>query len=111
MERVNEVVKQQIALIIERELNDPRLKNTIIDITRVKTTPDLKYAKVYVSIMGDETTRSEILKVLEKAKGFMRKSIALILTARTAPELVFVLDDSIDNYMHIEKILKEINNE
>ena len=53
MERVNGVVKQQIALIIERELNDPRLKNTIIDITRVKTTPDLKYAKVYEMCIRD----------------------------------------------------------
>ena len=109
IERVNELIKSELARLIEYELNDPRVKETVIGVTRVKTTPDLKYCKVLVSIYADKERRQEILEVLTRARGFLRKNIASVLTTRYTPELIFELDDSLDYAMHIDKVLKELN--
>ena len=108
-ERVNELIKHELSKLINEELKDPRLENAVIGITRVKTTPDLRYSKVYISIYTAEGSKSEILELIVKAKGFLRKNIAAVLTTRYAPELVFELDESLDYAMHIEKVLKELN--
>jgi ribosome-binding factor A len=110
IERVDEAIKQELAGVIERELKDPRITDALVSITNVKTTRDMKYAKVYVSVLGDEQKRAAALEGLKNAKGFLRKKVALALTARTTPEFIFFIDDSVDQYMHIEKILKELNN-
>ncbi len=109
IERVNELIKNELSLLIELELQDPRLKEAIISVTRVKATPDLKYAKVYVSIMGENNKKEEILGVLDKAKGFLRKSIAKVLQTKNTPELIFELDDSLDYAMHIDEVLAGLN--
>lgn len=111
VERVNETIKMELSQLIEHELNDPRIRDVVIGITSVRTTPDMKYAKVYVSIFGDAQKKDEVMQVLEGAKGFLRKSIASALTTRYTPELHFELDDSVDYAMHIDKLLKEINDE
>ncbi|MFA0816458.1 MAG: 30S ribosome-binding factor RbfA [Anaerofustis sp.] len=111
IERINETIKEELSRLIEYELNDPRLKETVIGITQVRTTPDMKYCKVYVSIYADKDKQRELMAVLERAKGFLRKSIAAVLTTRYTPELVFELDDSADYAMHIDKLLREIKHE
>ena len=108
-ERVNELIKNELSLLIELELHDPRLKEVLISVTRVKATPDLKYAKVYVSIMGENKKKEEILGVLENAKGFLRKSISKVLQTKSTPELIFELDDSLDYAMHIDEVLAGLN--
>ncbi len=111
LERVNETIKAELTKLIKYELNDPRMQDTVIGVTSAKTTPDMKHCKVYISVYGDKNKQKEIMDVLEKAKGFLRKNIAAILTTRYAPELHFELDDSMDNAMHIDKLLREINHE
>ncbi|WP_294465465.1 30S ribosome-binding factor RbfA [uncultured Anaerofustis sp.] len=109
IERVNELIKNELSLLIELELNDPRLKEAIISVVRVKATPDLKYAKVYVSVMGENNKKEEIIGVLDKAKGFLRKSIAKVLNTRNTPELIFELDNSLDYAMHIDEVLANLD--
>lgn len=109
IERVDEAIKQELADVIERELKDPRINDALVSITNVKTTRDMKYAKVYVSVYGDEEKRAAALEGLKSAKGFLRKKVAEVLTARTTPEFIFFIDDSVDQYLHIDKLLKEIN--
>ena len=109
IDRVNEIIKNELSTLIMREIKDPRILDAVVGITRVKTTPDLKYCKVYASIYTEKGNPEEVLTVLDNAKGFLRKSIAEVLTTRRVPELVFVLDDSLDNAMHIEELLKKAN--
>lgn len=111
IERVNELIKNEISMLINTGLKDPRLEGKVIGVTKVKTTPDMKYCNVYISIYGNPEERSAILGVIEKAKGFIRKNLASALTTRYAPELIFEIDDSLDNAMHIEEILRKINDD
>lgn len=107
IDRVNEIIRNELSTVIMQGLKDPRAQNVVIGVNRVRTTPDLKYCKVFVSIYGEPEKRSEVMSVLENAKGYLRKSIADVLTTRRAPELVFVLDDSLDYAMHIEELLRK----
>ncbi len=106
---MNESIKTELGRLIESELKDPRFKDTLIGVTSVHTTPDMKYAKVFVSIYADEAKQKEMMTLLESAKGFLRKKLSEILTTRFTPELKFELDTSLDYAMHIEKLLREIN--
>lgn len=109
IERVNEAIKNELSTQIKYNLNDPRIREVEIGVTKVKTTPDMKFAKVYISVYADKEEQEQIFKVVEKAKGFLRKQLASVLTTRFTPELVFELDDSLDYAMHIDKLLREIN--
>lgn len=111
-EKINELIKTEISELLQRGLKDPRLDGKVIGISRVNTTPDMKYCKVYVTIYSeDENGEKEVMEVLNRAKGFIRKHVADALTTRYSPELTFVHDDSLKDFMHIDNILKEINNE
>ena len=90
--RINEEVQRELSELI-RSLKDPRVQ-TMLSITRVDTTSDLRYAKVYVSVLQKERAR-EVLKGLKSAGGFLRREIGQKLQLRYTPELVFVEDDSI----------------
>lgn len=109
VERVNELIRNELSVLIDTKLKDPRLDDAIVSVTRVKTTPDMKYAKVFVSVMGDSAKKEEILSVLEGAKGYLRKSISKVLTTRNTPLLMFEIDDSLDYASHIEDILATLN--
>lgn len=107
-ERVNELIKEELSRLIKNELRDPRISECVISVTKVKTTPDMKYSKIYVSVYGDKSKQTQVFDAIAGAKGFLRKNLASILTTRYAPELVFELDDSLDYAMRIEEVLKEI---
>ena len=102
--RINEEIQKALAELI-RELKDPRVQNTMISITRVETTPDLRYAKVYASFL-DETKAEDALKGLKSASGYLRRELGRSLQLRYTPELVWALDDSIT---YGAKMLKLIN--
>lgn len=109
-ERTNEIIKNALARMISRELKDPGLDGKMISIVRAETTSDLSYTTVYVSaIVMEESEKEEILAALNRAKGFLRRSLSKNLKARHTPELIFKFDDSIAYSMHIESVLKEIN--
>ncbi len=105
-ERIGEELKKEISHIISYELQNPNVTG-LISVTKVHVTPDLKYAKVYVSILNSKNT-NETLEALKKSSGFIRSGIAKTINLRITPELVFVLDDSIEYGSKIDSILKEI---
>ena len=102
--RINEEIQKELASLI-RNLKDPRVQDTMISITHVETTPDLRYAKVYASFL-DETKAAEALKGLKSASGYLRRELGAALKLRYTPELVWALDDSIT---YGAKMLKLIN--
>lgn len=109
IERVNSELAKQIAYVINNELKDPRITVDMITVTKVKTTPDLKYAKVYLSFFTDDMQLTkESLSAIQNASGFIRNQLKDRVQVRLLPEFTFVVDDSIQYGMKIEKILKEI---
>ena len=91
--RINEEIQKELASLL-RNLKDPRVNATMISITRVETTPDLRYAKVYASFL-DESKATDALKGLKSASGYLRRELGQALQLRYTPELVWALDDSI----------------
>lgn len=110
MIRINDEIKKELSEIIRADIKDPRV-GVIASVLKVETTNDLKYCKVYVSILGDEEKKNEVMSVLKGAAGFIRSLIARRINLRITPEFNFILDDSLDYSFKIDKILKEINNE
>ncbi len=104
--RIDEELKKEISNIINYEMNNPKITG-IISVTRAKITPDLKYAKVYVSILNAKDVK-ETLANIKKSSGFIRSEIAKRINLRITPELIFVLDDSMEYGAKIDKILKDI---
>ena len=102
--RINEEIQKELASLL-RNLKDPRVQNTMISITRVETTPDLRYAKVYASFLEDNKA-NDALKGLKSASGYLRRELGRALNLRYTPELVWELDDSIT---YGAKMLKLIN--
>ena len=91
--RINEEIQKEISKLI-RNLKDPRVQDTMISITRVEATPDLRYAKVYVSFLQEERA-ADALKGLKSAGGYLRRALGRGLQLRYTPELVWEMDDSI----------------
>ena len=102
--RINEEIQKELASLIPN-LKDPRVQNTMISVTHVETTPDLRYAKVYVSFLQEDKA-ADALKGLKSAGGYMRRELGRALQLRYTPELVWALDDSIT---YGAKMLKLIN--
>lgn len=105
--RVNEKLMKAISHIITYELKNPDVTG-MISVTRVKATPDLKYAKVYVSILNPKSVE-ETMKGLKESAGFIRSQVAKTVNLRITPELVFEYDDSIEHGEKIDNILKQIS--
>ncbi len=91
--RINEEIQKELSSLI-RNLKDPRVQDTMISITHVEATPDLRYAKVYVSFLQEERAK-DALKGLKSAGGYLRRELGRSLQLRYTPELVWELDDSI----------------
>jgi len=108
-DKVGEAIKRELADMIRDEMKDPRIKG-LISITHVEATKDLRYAKVYVSILSDdEEERNITLKVLEGAGGHLRSELAKLLKIRYTPQLIFKFDESIEYGAKINKILAGFN--
>ena len=91
--RINEEIQKELSALI-RNLKDPRVQDTMISITRVETTPDLRWAKVYVSFLQEDRAK-EAVKGLKSASGYLRRELGRALNLRYTPELQWSLDDSI----------------
>ena len=102
--RINEEIQKELAELL-RSVKDPRVQDTMISITHVETTPDLRYAKVYVSFLQEEKAQ-DAMKGLKSAGGYLRRELGRTLNLRYTPELVWALDDSIT---YGAKMLKLIN--
>lgn len=109
MERVNSELARQITKIIAEDVKDPRLHNAIIGVTKLYTTPDLKYAKVYLSIYASsEEERQEAYYTVCRSKTFIRNMLKDSVQIRLLPELNFLIDDSVDYSIKIDEILNKI---
>lgn len=106
MGRINEEMKKEISHIISFELKDPNITG-MISVTKVEVTTDLKYAKVFVSILNAEDTK-QTFAALKKTAGFVRSEVAKKMNLRLTPEILFQLDDSIEYGARIDSILKEV---
>ena len=106
--RVDEELKKQVSNIIMNDIKDPNLKG-LISVTKAKVTPDLKYAKVSVSILNSKNVQ-ETLAGLKKSSGYLRSELAKRINLRNTPELVFELDESLEYGARIDSILNEIKN-
>ena len=111
LDRVNEELKREIGNIINNELKNSNITG-LISVTKVRISPDLKHAKVYVSMINSKSTKNT-LAGLKRASGYIRSMIAQRINLRVTPELVFILDDSMEYGERIDSILKRImpNNE
>lgn len=105
--RINEELRKEISNIISFELKNPNITG-LISVTKVKVTPDLKYAKVYVSILNAKNNE-KTLQCLRDSSGFIRTQIAKTVNLRITPQLVFEFDDSIEYGMKIDSIIKNLN--
>jgi ribosome-binding factor A len=108
-EQVAEAIKEEVSTLIQRELKDPRLG--FVTVTRVEVSPDLKYAKVFFSVLGDDNTKTETLKVLKRASGFLRRELSRILTTRYTPELHFEFDVAMEHGDKIQRLLLQLEQE
>ena len=106
--RISEEVKKIVSELLTRGLKDPRI-NSMTSITKVEVTGDLRYANIFVSVLGDKSVKDETLKGLESAKGFIRKEIGSKIDLRYVPEPIFHLDESIEQGIYISKLIDKVN--
>ena len=103
--RINEEIQRELSALIPA-VKDPRVSG-MISVTAVETTPDLRYAKAYMSVL-DKENGERVLKGLRSASGWLRRELGSALRLRYTPELVFQLDDSIDKGAHILELLRSV---
>lgn len=106
IDKINGEIRDELSELF-RAVKDPRVQNTMVSITRVETTGDLRYAKVYVSVL-EKSREKEVIKGLKSAGGYLRRQIGANMGLRYTPELVFEADDSIEHGAHILEVLKSI---
>ena len=105
--RINEEIQRQLSADIRR-LKDPRVSGSgMVSVTRVDTTGDLRYAKIYVSVL-DKSQEKDVLKGLKSAAGFLRRELGSALRLRYTPELQFEADDSIAYGAHILEVMQDV---
>jgi len=109
-ERVASVIQQELAAIILRELNDPRLTG-LPSITRVKVSPDLSNADVYVTIMGTPGQQTAALNALRHSAGLMRTKLTAAMTLRVAPYLKFHIDENLKKELEVQELLRKVAEE
>ena len=110
IERVNNLIRQEISELLRRQVKDPRLGN-LVAVTGVSTSPDLRHAKIFVSRMGSEEEKQETLSVLASASGFFRNELAKRLRLRHIPELSFQWDDSIERGNYLLQLIDEVSSD
>lgn len=107
--RINEDIQREVSALL-RNVKDPRLNKGLISITGVDTTGDLRYSKIYISVLG-EVNEKELKQGLKSASGYLRREIGSRLNLRYTPELIFELDSSIARGAHISKILNSLESD
>lgn len=103
--RVDELLKQELAALV-RDMKDPRVGFTTV--MEVRTSPDLRHARVYVSVLGDEEDKQETLAVLQGARGYLRGRLGRDVTLKYLPELHFELDHTLERAARIDALLEDL---
>ena len=105
IDRISEEVRREVDAIIREELNDPRVSGTF-SVTRAEVTGDLRFAKIYVSVLEDDK-RAPLMAALKAAKGYISRYLGKRMIIRYSPELIFVSDQNIEYGVHIASVLAE----
>ena len=105
IDRISEEIRREVDAIIREELHDPRISGTY-SITRAEVTGDLRYAKIYVSVLEDDK-RDRLTEALKNARGYIRHALGRRMIIRYTPELIFVSDKNIEYGVHIAKVLAD----
>ena len=105
--RINSEVQRELSEIISREIKDPRI-HPMTTVVAVEVTPDLKYCKAYISVLGSEEAGKETIKGLKSAEGFVRRQLASRINLRNTPEITFVLDQSIEYGVNMTHLINEV---
>ncbi len=110
IERVNNLIRHEVSQLLQRQVKDPRL-GSFITVTEVSTSPDLRYAKIFVSCICSEEEKQETLSGLVAASGFLRNELAKRLGLRRVPELRFQWDDSIERGDHLLRLIDQVTSD
>ncbi|NLK86045.1 MAG: 30S ribosome-binding factor RbfA [Clostridiaceae bacterium] len=105
-DRISEEIKKEVSAIIQNELKDPRLPK-MISVTAAEVTRDLRYAKIFISVLGDENDKKNAIKGLKSAAGFIRREIGQRLKLRYTPEILIELDNSIERGVYLNKLIED----
>ena len=107
IDRINELLRQEISQLLARQIKDPRL-NGVISITQVKTTNDLRNARVSISVMGDPTAKQNALEGIQSAATYLRRELRDRLAMKYVPFLSFAVDNTLDEADHLNQIMNQI---
>jgi len=106
--RINQEVQKELSQIIRKEIKDPRIA-MMTSVTKVEVAPDLKTCKAYISVLGDDQAKSDTILGLRNAEGYIRRLLAKNVNLRNTPEIIFVLDESIEYGVNMSKLIDDIN--
>jgi len=106
--RINGEVKRELSNIIRGEIKDPRI-NPLTSVVEVEVAPDLKSAKAYISVLGDEQSQKDTLAGLKSAEGYIRRALAKSINLRNTPQIHFVMDQSIEYGVNMSKLIDDVN--
>jgi ribosome-binding factor A len=106
-ERLNHLLRQEITDLLQREAKDPRL-SAMVSVTRVSVSSDLRYAKVFISVLGTEEEKKRVLAGLHAASGFLRRELSGRLSIRYTPELSFFYDDTMEQAGRVIQLIDEV---
>ena len=106
--RINGEVKRELSNIIRGEIKDPRI-NPLTSVVEVEVAPDLKTAKAYISVLGDEQSQKDTLAGLKSAEGYIRRALAKSIYLRNTLEIRFVMDQSIEYGVNMSKLIDDVN--
>ena len=109
-DRINEQLREEISTVLARQIKDPRL-NSVISITRVESSSDLRSARVYISVLGNDKQRKEALDGLQSAASFLRHEIRDRINMKHTPFMTYLLDDSIQEADHLLRLLNDVKSE
>ena len=106
--RINGEVRRELSAIIQNEIKDPRI-HPMTSVVEVEVAPDLKSAKAYISVLGDEQAQRDTLEGLRSAEGYIRRALARTVNLRNTPEIRFIMDQSIEYGVHMSKLIDDVN--
>lgn len=109
-QRLSDLLREELSDLLRRQVKDPRLGG-LVTVTEVALSPDLKYAKVFISVLGSEGEKREALQGFAAASGFFRRELGNRLSLRYIPELTFYRDDSLERGDHLLRLISQVSAE
>ena len=106
--RINDEIVRVTAEVIRSEMTDPRI-GSVVSVMRAETTNDMKFCKIWISVLGDKEKQAGTMEALKSGTGFIRRRLAEVINLRVTPEITLVFDDSIEYGMRMRQLIDEVN--